>query len=91
VAIGAIDEHGVGERNVEAFSMMVVATSSVFMAHEGEHDELEFRLVIWRDRRRHGPRDKLLNARGDFIDGLNAVVNEVDLARVRVPLQRRSG
>ena len=82
VAIGAIDEDGIGERNVEAVFNDGGGDEHVeFVTHEGEHDSLELvlaHLAVADGDARGG--DQFLNARGDFVDGFDAIVDEVDLA-----------
>ena len=82
MAVGAVDEHGVGERNVEA----VLDDGGghehvVLVVHEGEHHALQLglaHLAVADDDARRG--HKFLDARGDLVDGFDAVVDEVDLA-----------
>ena len=82
VAVGAVDEDGVGERNVEAVLDDGGGDEHVVLViHEGEHDSFEFafaHLAVADDDARGG--HQFLDVRGDFVDGLDAVVDEVDLA-----------
>ena len=93
VAVGAVDEDGVGERNVEAvFDDGGGHQHVVLVVHEGEHHSFQLGLahlaVAHGDARRG---DQLLDARGDFVDGFDAVVDEVDLAAaLEFQLDRRS-
>ncbi len=81
VAIGAVDEHGVGERNVEAVLDDGGRDEHVeFVAHEGEHHAFEFlfaHLAVAHGDARGG--NEFLNPRGDLVDRFDAIVNEVDL------------
>ena len=82
VAVGAVDEDGVGERDVEAvFDDGGGDEHVVLVVHEGEHDAFQLgfgHLAVAHDDARGG--DEFLDARGDFVDGFDAVVDEVDLA-----------
>ena len=94
VAVGAVDEHGVGERDVEAvFDDGGGDQHVVLVVHEGEHDAFELgfaHLAVADDDARGG--DEFLDARGDFVDGFDAVVDEVDLAAaLEFELRWRSG
>ena len=80
--IGAIDEDGVGARDVEAVFDDGGGDEDVgFVADEFEHDAFEFffaHLAVADDDA--GFRDELLDERGERVDGFDAVVDEVDLA-----------
>ena len=82
MALGAIDEDGVGERNVEAvFDDRGGDEHVELVTHEGEHDFLEIvlaHLAVGDSHARRG--NQLLDARGDFVDGLDAIVHEEYLA-----------
>ena len=82
VAIGSVDQHGIGERDVEAvFDDGGGDQHIVLVVHEGQHDALELgfaHLAVADDDARAG--HQFLDARGDLVDGFDAVVDEVDLA-----------
>ena len=93
MAVGAIDDDGVGERNVEAvFNDCCRDQHVVFVVHEGEHDALQLsfsHLAVANDdaRRRH----QFADLRGEFVDRLHAIVDEVDLpAALQFQLDRRA-
>src|SRR5580658_1000381 len=81
VALSAIDDDGVGEGNVEAVFNDGGGDKHVkLMAHEGEHDFLKLvlaHLAVSGGDARAG--DELLDARSDFVDGFDAIVDEEDL------------
>ncbi len=82
MAVGAIDEHGVGEGDVEAVLDDGGGDQHVVLVvHEGEHHAFELgfaHLAVAHGDARGG--HEFLDARGDFVDGFDAVVDEVDLA-----------
>ena len=82
VALGAVDEDGIGERDVETVLDDRGGDEHIeLVAHEGEHDF--FQVVLAHLAVRHGDTrrgHKLLNARGDFVDGFDAIVHEEHLA-----------
>ena len=82
VAVGAVDDDGVGERDVEAvFDDAGGDEHVVLVVHEGEHDALELglgELAVADDDA--GLRDQFADLCGEVVDGFDAVVDEVDLA-----------
>ena len=82
MAVGAVDEDGIGERNVEAvFDDRGRDKHVILVVHKGEHHALKFgfaHLPVADNDARRG--NQLLNARSDFVDGFDAVVHEVNLA-----------
>ena len=82
MAIGAVDDDGVGERNVEAVFDDGGGDEHVeFVVHEGEHHAFQIflaHLAVADNDARTG--HQLLNARCDFVDSFDAIVDEVDLA-----------
>ncbi len=82
VAVGAVDDDGVGERDVEAVLDDGGGDEHVVLVvHEGEHDALELglgQLAVADDDA--GVRDEFADLGGELVDGLDAVVDEVDLA-----------
>ena len=82
MAVGAIDEDGVGEGNVEAvLDDRGRHQHIVFVAHEGQHHALQFcfaHLTVAYGHARRG--HQFLNARGDLVDGLDAIMDEINLA-----------
>ncbi len=81
-AVGAIDEDGVGARNVEAVFHDGSGDEDVgFIANKFEHDGFEFfftHLAVRDDDAGFG--NELANECGEGINGFDAIVNEVDLA-----------
>src|SRR5260370_1080745 len=82
VAVGAVDDDGVGERDIEAILDDAGGDEDVVLViHKGEHDAFEFglgKLAVADDDA--GARHQLTNPGGDLVDGFDAVVDEVDLA-----------
>ena len=82
VAVGAVDDDGVGERDVEAvFDDGGGDQDVVLVVHEGEHDAFELgfgELAVADDDAGGG--DELADLGGELVDGFDAVVDEVDLA-----------
>ena len=82
VAIGTVDDDGVGERDVEAVFDDGGGDEHIeLVMHEGEHHAFQIfftHLTVADDDARTG--NKFLDARCDFVDGFDAIVNEVDLA-----------
>ena len=82
VAVGAVDDDGVGEGDVEAvFDDGGGDEDVVLVIHEGEHDAFEFgfgELAVADDDAGGG--DEFADFCGEFVDGFDAVVDEVDLA-----------
>ena len=93
MAIGAVDEDGVREWDVEAvFDDGRRYQHVVFVVHKGEHHALELALAHLAVTDDHARRwDEFLDLGGDFVDGLDAVVHEVDLAAaLQLDLDRRA-
>ena len=82
MAVGAVDDDGVGTRDVEAvFDDAGGAEDVVLVVHEGEHDTLEFglgELAVADDDAGLG--DEFADLGGDLVDGFDAIVDEVGLA-----------
>ena len=82
MAIGAVDDDGVGERDIQA----VLDDGGrhqhvVLVVHEGEHDALQLRLgelAVADDDA--GLRHQFANLRSEIVDRLHPVVDEVGLA-----------
>ena len=79
--VGAVNQHGVSQRNIQTvLDDRGGHQHIILVAHEGQHDPLQFLLahlpVTHRDARR---RNQFLNPRGDFIDRLDAIVHKVNL------------
>ncbi len=81
MAVRAVDDDGVGERDVEAvFDDRSRDEHVVLVVHKGEHDALELglrQLSVADDDARRG--HLLADHGGHLVDGFNAVVDEVDL------------
>ena len=82
MAVGAVDDDGVGERDVEAVLDDGGGDEDVVLViHEGEHDAFELglrQLAVADDDAGGG--DLLADHGGELVDGFDAVVDEVDLA-----------
>ena len=82
MAVGAVDDDGVGARDVEAVLDDAGGAEHIVLAvHEGEHRALEFglgHLAVADDDARL--RHELADLGGELVDRLDAVVDEVDLA-----------
>src|SRR5690348_7450910 len=80
--ISAIDEDRVAKGNVEAvFDDRGRDKNIGFVAHEAEHDFLEFTFGHLSMADNHARSwDELLNLCSDFVDALNAIVNKVGLS-----------
>src|SRR5579863_5878951 len=82
VPLGAVDQDGIRQRDVEAVFDDRGGNQHVeFVAHEGQHHLLKLafaHLAVGNGDTRTG--NKLLNARRDFVDRLDAVVHEEHLA-----------
>ncbi len=82
MAVGAVDDDGVGEGDVEAvFDDGGGDEDVVLVVHEGEHDALELgfgELAVADDDAGLG--DEFADFAGEVVDGLDAVVDEVGLA-----------
>src|SRR5713101_3485872 len=81
-AVGAVDEDGVGAGNVQAVFDNGGGHEDVgFIADELQHDPFEIflaHLAVTDDDA--GARDELADEGSERVDGLDAVVNEIDLA-----------
>src|SRR6202789_901282 len=82
MAVGAVNDDGVGEGDVEAvFDDAGGDEDVVLVVHKGEHDPFEFgfgELAMADDDARLW--DEFADFGGDVVDGFDAVVDEVDLA-----------
>ncbi len=82
VAVGAVDDDGVGEGDVEAVLDDGGGDEDVVLVvHEGEHDAFELglgELTVTDDDAGGG--DELADEGGELVDVFDAVVDEVDLA-----------
>ena len=91
--VRAIDEHGIRQRNIQpVFDDRGRHQHIVLVAHEGQHHALQLRLAhlpVAHGNARRG--HQLLNARGNFVNRLHAIVHKVNLpAALQLHLDRRA-